>query len=209
MFSWRVDGDLELRALSEADSQALYELVDASRADLRTWLGWVDRTRAVTHVAAVTRNAARNLAKGTQIVAGVWTAGTLVGVIDLRMRPDQAHGEIGYWLVPAARGRGLITRAARVLVDHGFRERGLRRIEIRSATANAASRAVPERLGFTLEGTMPAAEWVNDHFNDLAVYAIRREDWERNGSPLGGSSLDGSPVDSSPLDGQSSWSRGD
>jgi ribosomal-protein-serine acetyltransferase len=72
-----------------------------------------------------------------------------------------------------------MTRAARALVDYGFGELGLHRIVIRCATGNHASRAIPERLGFALEGTLRQAQWVNDHFNDLAVYAMLRPDWDR------------------------------
>jgi len=72
-----------------------------------------------------------------------------------------------------------MTRATRALVDHGFGDLELHRIVVRCGTGNRASRAIPERLGFTLEGTLREAEWVNDHFNDLVVYAMLCHEWGR------------------------------
>jgi ribosomal-protein-serine acetyltransferase len=178
VFTTRVDDDLELRLLQARNAQALFQLVDSSRDDLRTWLGWVDGVRSVADIQTFIRAALQDFADSRRIVTGIWHQGALVGVIELHAMPGNTSGEIGYWLAPAARGQGLMTRATRALVDHGFRELRLHRIQIRCATGNRASRAVPERLGFALEGVVREAEWVNDHYNDLAIYAMLQDSWQ-------------------------------
>ena len=50
----------------------------------------------------------------------------------------------------------------------------------RAATGNAKSRAVPERLGFRLEGVARQSEWLYDHYVDHAIYAMLLEDWTRS-----------------------------
>lgn len=83
-------------------------------------------------------------------------SGSVLGSCDLR-RPepdDPDRGEIGYLLVPGARGRGVATRAMGMLVDWAFREVGMRRVQALVHPDNPASMAVLERLGFEREGIL-------------------------------------------------------
>jgi RimJ/RimL family protein N-acetyltransferase len=60
------------------------------------------------------------------------------------------HVELGYWLDAAVTGQGLATEAARALLDLAAALPGMTHVEIRCDVANAASAAVPQRLGFQL-----------------------------------------------------------
>ena len=79
---------------------------------------------------------------------------------------------MGYWLDKEAQGTGLMTRSCSALLEHAFAELDLNRVEIRCAVDNARSRAIPERLGFRLEGQLRQAEWLYDRFVDHAVYGL-------------------------------------
>jgi RimJ/RimL family protein N-acetyltransferase len=67
-------------------------------------------------------------------------------LMDLKSAPG--YGEIGYWVAAPARGRGVATRASRLLTEWGHAELGLERIEIIVHRDNAPSHRVPERLGY-------------------------------------------------------------
>ncbi|MGD0868414.1 MAG: GNAT family protein [Bryobacteraceae bacterium] len=60
-----------------------------------------------------------------------------------------------------------------------FGEIGLHRGEIRRATGNTRSCAIPQRLAFTPEGVLREAEWVNPRWLDLAVWSMLEQDWRR------------------------------
>jgi ribosomal-protein-serine acetyltransferase len=84
---------------------------------------------------------------------------------------------LGYWLAEELQGEGTMTAAVRVLTDHALAEWDLNRVEIRAASGNRRSRAIPERLRFRAEGTLRQAERVGDRYVDSVVYSMLAEDW--------------------------------
>jgi RimJ/RimL family protein N-acetyltransferase len=66
-----------------------------------------------------------------------------------RIGPDGR--EIGYWLVAAATGRGIVTAAARALTATALAMDGVTRVEIHCDEANRRSAAVAGRLGYRLD----------------------------------------------------------
>jgi RimJ/RimL family protein N-acetyltransferase len=80
--------------------------------------------------------------------------------------------EVGYWVHPEARGRGLATEATRVVVGHVFETLGVRRVTAFAAAENLASRRVIEALGFRLYGIERYGAWVRDDHVDMALYDV-------------------------------------
>jgi RimJ/RimL family protein N-acetyltransferase len=78
-----------------------------------------------------------------------------IGAIGLHDR-DATMREVGFWAAPWARGRGVMTDAARLVCRWGFDELGLGRIEWWANVGNTASRRVADKLGFQFEGTCRA-----------------------------------------------------
>lgn len=77
----------------------------------------------------------------------------LLGSLSLhKIDADQGTAEIGYWTVPAARGRGAATHAVDAGCRWAFEALGLDRIELCHAAENTASARVAEKAGFVLEG---------------------------------------------------------
>jgi len=85
--------------------------------------------------------------------------------------------ELGYWLDPEHRGRGIVTRSTARLTDYAFTDQDCNRVVLHCAVGNVKSRAVAERLGFVQEGILREAEWLNDHYVDLVVYSMLKSQW--------------------------------
>ena len=100
--------------------------------------------------------------------------GRLAGSFSL-MELDLASGyaEIGYWVAPWARGRGVATRSVRLLHEWAVGELGLRRIEILPDVANAPSRRVAERCGYHDTGELRTLPRDPERKPTYAVYAWR------------------------------------
>jgi RimJ/RimL family protein N-acetyltransferase len=67
--------------------------------------------------------------------------------------PFRRRIEVGYWLFPGARGRGVATRVTRALAAHAFSQ-GALRVEAVVRVGNAESERVLERAGFTREAVL-------------------------------------------------------
>jgi RimJ/RimL family protein N-acetyltransferase len=76
----------------------------------------------------------------------------LLGGIGLdKAVPSRKQAELGYWVGPWARGRGVATAAVRALCDHAFGA-GLARLEVLIHWENPVSQRVAAAAGFTREG---------------------------------------------------------
>jgi RimJ/RimL family protein N-acetyltransferase len=79
--------------------------------------------------------------------------------------------EIGYWLLPHARGRGVATRVARLLAEHAF-SLGVQRVAAYVNVGNERSDRVLERAGFTREGVVRSLPKPNGRRVDKTLYSI-------------------------------------
>lgn len=182
-----VDGDTHLRSVRLDDAPELFALVGANRAHLRRWLGWVDTT-SPERIRQFLQAALDQDARALGPVCCIVHRGAIVGICGFKpVDRKNRSAELGYWLAASAAGRGIMTRCVQALINHGFRELDLHRIEARAATGNDRSRAVLERLGLRHEATLRETEWLNDRFVDQAVYSVLAHQW----SPEPGRTADG------------------
>jgi hypothetical protein len=82
-----------------------------------------------------------------------------------------AARELGYWLGPWARGRGVATRAVKLLARWSFEQLGLERLALHTSSDNLASQAVAGRAGFTREGVLRSWEERHGERADIVVFS--------------------------------------
>lgn len=146
---------LELSLPTENDVDAIYA---ACQDELIQRFTTVPSPYERTHAEGFVANVAGWWDAGTEATWAVRHEGALAGMMGLH-RLSQGSGELGYWMTPAVRGQGLVSEAARCVIDWGFSPDGLglRRIEWRAVVDNPASHRVAQRLGFRYEGRVRAA----------------------------------------------------
>jgi ribosomal-protein-serine acetyltransferase len=177
-FTIAVDDEVALRLTAESDATRLYVLIEQDRERLGAWLPWADsQTEEATRAFILNRRHA--FADMSSVLFTIVYMGHVAGCIELSLqRSSDGVGTIGYWLGAAYEGHGVMTRACRALVDFAFGELGLRRLELLAATENRRSRAIPERLGFTLEGVAREAVVLRGRPADQAQYSLLAQEWE-------------------------------
>ena len=154
-------------------AEAIFALTDRNRDYLRRWLPWLDGTRTASDTKQFLEHQLSRFAKGEALLVTIFYRGSLAGVAAFNSIDHvNRTGFIGYWLGEEFNGKGIMTSVVRDLIAIGKEYYSLQRIEIRCATGNARSRAIPERLGFQHEGTLRRAERVYENWHDLEVYAM-------------------------------------
>ncbi|MDX2007313.1 MAG: GNAT family protein [Meiothermus sp.] len=179
MFKHDLGDGAYLQPLEPRHAQEFLDFLTANREHLLEWLNW-------EHLFGL-EEAQKYLAQGMTRYAedslpwvGIWQDGRMAGgVLFFPVDKRTKSSEIGYWLGRGFTGRGLVTRAARAMLNHAFGELGLKRMALLAATENRASRRVAERLGFTLEGVLRKAGLCKGQTVDLAAYSMLAEEWAR------------------------------
>lgn len=178
MFYWQVDDHTRVELLQQRHRDELFALIEESRAYLREWLLWVDKRQSPGDLESVISLWLHNYAEHQGFDAGIRYDGELVGMIALQSIDWKNHvASIGYFVGERHQGKGIVTNCVRKLITHVFDDLQLNKIVIQCAVGNTKSRAIPERLGFSLEGISRDGQWLYDHYVDLATYSMLRREW--------------------------------
>jgi ribosomal-protein-alanine N-acetyltransferase len=86
--------------------------------------------------------------------------------------------QIGYWLAPQVRGRGITTRAVVLLANWLF-ALGASRVFLTVVEDNHSSIAVAKRAGFLLEGPSGEQSVWHGRRHEVLVFAVAAEDWKQ------------------------------
>ena len=176
----KVDNTLAMVLIDYHHAETLYQLVKVNRLHLREWLPWVDHMRSVEDFRKYINISKQRYANHTEIGYVILKDHVMIGRLGLyNIDLINKNASIGYWLDKDWMGQGIITRCCKAIIDEGFSHLQLNRIEIRAATANVKSQAIPQRLGFKKEGIIRQGEFVNNQFVDLYVYSMLKEEWQK------------------------------
>jgi RimJ/RimL family protein N-acetyltransferase len=180
-------GGVVVRDVAESDGKRYVEATTDSES--MTWLGSIPLPRTPEVFKAMYRDRLLAASLGSALRWSVADSdddrylGTLnlFGLDGL----DYNSGEVGYHVHPDARGRGVMTAALRLVLEHAFTaERdgglGLQRVSLGAAATNPASKGVARSCGFTETGLDRRCYNLPDgSIVDLVRFDILREEFRR------------------------------
>lgn len=174
-----VEKDMEMRLVSDGDAEELCALVLENFGHLKQWMQWAVDGYSIGHTRSFIETSVRQYAKGVSMNLLIFLSGKIVGGSGLNFIDRVNNGtEIGYWLDQGHLGNGIVTKCCGALIRHAFVNLDMHRVVIRCASGNGKSRAIPERLGFSEEGTLRECEWLHGRYVDLVVYSLLRSEWK-------------------------------
>lgn len=148
---------LLIRKPIPGDGKVVFEAMQASINELKPWMPWAHRDQSEQDVEANMREAHAKFLTRKDLRFHLFNreTGEFIGSSGLhRIKWEVPKFEIGYWVDTRFSGKGYITEATKAITDFAFRELKAKRVEIQCDTRNTKSRAIPEKLGFTLEGIL-------------------------------------------------------
>ncbi|MBN7774482.1 GNAT family N-acetyltransferase [Clostridium aminobutyricum] len=167
---------LILRAFSRKDAEALFAY--AKNPNVGPHAGWKPHANA---------RESRRIIVGLFLSSQVWAivdkeTGTLIGSIGLeadKRRPGINSKELGYSLAEEYWGRGIMTEAAKRVIQYAFEEMQLDIVAICTGTFNDRSSRVIEKCGFKYEGTERYCYLIYDgNVRSSKCYSLLRSEWE-------------------------------
>jgi [ribosomal protein S5]-alanine N-acetyltransferase len=159
-----VDDVVALRPLDERDARAVERALEDAEIGR-----WFDNSRV--SVQDVVERSSGRWESSEAAEFAILDGGRCVGSIWLHIGPS-SRATVGYWLLPEARGKGLMSRALLLVTRWAFADLGLKRIGLLADPRNASSVRVAERAGFTREGVLRSWVDVNGERVDHVSYSL-------------------------------------
>lgn len=169
----------------------MLEALNVDRESYLPWLPWVRVDNRTEEECAAAIERMRQRRERTDpapddFTLGIFdrSTGGVVGGTGLhRILHNWHEAEIGYWIRPDLRRRGLCAEAVGGLIDWAFRPLGeggwgLRRLHIRCAGSNDSSIRVPQSLGLRQEGRLVQERWTEGiGWDDTLVWGVCAGEW--------------------------------
>lgn len=163
---------LQLRPISEKDIAALFNLFSSEKV---TRFMDIERFINVSEAAQLVLFFREKLLSGEGMRWGIFQQDndTLIGTCGLHhINKTHYKAEMGYDLLPAFWGKGIMTASLNRLLQYAFEVLSLNRIEAVVDPANKLSILLLERLGFQQEGLLRQAFFQKGKFVDAYMFSL-------------------------------------
>lgn len=176
-----VQGDIRLRPLRTRDSRAWQEVRRRNADYLKPWDATMpeegrDSGERLPTFASMVRRSRSEARAGRLLPWAIEYEGKFVGQMTVGgiALGSLRSAYIGYWIDQAVSGKGITTMAVAMASDFCFSDLLLHRLEINIRPENLASRAVAEKVGYTVEGTRSDYLHIDGSWRDHVTYVLFR-----------------------------------
>ncbi len=151
------DGEIMVRPYHPDDIAALFEAARASIPEMSEWMPWCHPNYSIEEAKGFILSRPEQWAGDAEYGFGVFSRedGRFLGGVGMNFI-NRVHqmANLGYWVRSSETGRGVASKAARLVAKFGFEQLAFQRIEILAATGNVASQRVAEKTGAIKEGVL-------------------------------------------------------
>ncbi len=167
---------LTLRCARMTDASDLYEYSrDAVVARHVLWDAHTSMHQTRMYIRYLIRQY-RSGQPGTFVIVHTQSQKVIGTIGFMWMQNDHRSAEVGYSLNRSYWNHGYMTEALRMMIDFGFEELGLNRIEAQHECDNPASGQVMLKAGMQKEGVLRQRLFNKGRYVDVALYAILKKD---------------------------------
>jgi ribosomal-protein-serine acetyltransferase len=174
------DETIMLRPLRAEDIPAEYEAVCESIPEVSAWMAWCHPGYTIEETTAFIMSREEAWKNDTDYGFGIFDAETkrFLGGVGLNFI-NRVHNcaNLGYWVRSSSTGRGVASRAARLVARYGLEHLGFQRIEILVAVGNISSQRAAEKAGALREAVLRKRLLVNKQPHDAVLYSLVAEDF--------------------------------
>lgn len=178
--TFRIDDSVYLRPVNEADVSEVLRAVQENYDHLRIFMEWAKPDYALSDAQEWVTSSVEGAKLSKQLNFVIMRGDKLIGTIGFAHFDHEAKvTEIGYWIDRGEEGKGISSRACGHLLEFAFGELGMNRVQIRCASGNARSAAIPERYGFKKEGVQRQHVKRHGQIYDFWIFGLLKEEWSQ------------------------------
>lgn len=165
---------LNLRPWEPMDAPALNAMIARNQQHLLPWMPWAEKLLSTDEQAEQLLRFRESYGQQKDYVLGFFVETFPIGGCGLHPRIGGKGLEIGYWIDKAHEGQGYVTELSAALTKLALTVYDCERVEIHCTPSNVRSSAVPQRLGFAHEVTLPRRFLQADGWVDTMIWTMFR-----------------------------------
>lgn len=174
----QVSEDIQLKQIEISDAQDIFNTINTQRDYLGQWLPFVEHTKEVSFTEGFIKSLYEASPENRELIFVIKYKSEFAGIIGFK-GTDKANKktEIGYWLSEPMQKKGIVINSVKFLTNYAFEQLDINRIQIKCAVENHASKNIPQKLGYKLEGIERDGELLTGNvFTDIEVYSLLRKE---------------------------------